>query len=79
MLQVSMAIGEYLLIMAGLAMTGAGIVLYGRRTHDWSGVVKMFYKRIGMSVEEYKWYRLGVSALILGVVVRVVNLIFWPT
>ncbi|WEM45557.1 hypothetical protein PTW35_20995 (plasmid) [Photobacterium sp. DA100] len=78
MLQLSMTVAEYLLILAGLAMVGNGIILYGRRTSDWTGVLKMFYNRIGMSVEEFKWYRLGVASLVLGVIVRIVSLIIWP-
>ncbi|MGF1734645.1 hypothetical protein [Photobacterium satsumensis] len=78
MLQLSMTVAEYLLILAGLAMVVNGIIIYGRRTSDWTGVLKMFYNRIGMSVEEFKWYRLGVASLILGVIIRIVNLTFWP-
>ncbi|KHT61894.1 membrane protein [Photobacterium gaetbulicola] len=78
MLQLSMSVAEYLLILAGLAMVGNGIILYGRRTSDWTGILKMFYNRIGMSVQEFKWYRLGVASLVLGVVVRILNLTFWP-
>ena len=78
MLQVSMTVAEYVLILAGLVLVGNGIILYGRRTSDWTGVLKMFYNRIGMSAAEFKWYRLGVAALVLGVIVRIVNLTFWP-
>lgn len=78
MLQISMTVAEYLFLVAGVAMIGNGIILYGRRTNDWVGVLKMFYNRIGMSVEEYKWYKLGVSAVVLGVIVRIVNLTLWP-
>ncbi|PSW15715.1 hypothetical protein C9J01_01475 [Photobacterium rosenbergii] len=79
MLQVSMTVAEYVLILAGLVLVGNGIILYGRRTSDWTGVLKMFYNRIGMSAVEFKWYRLGVAALVLGVIIRIVNLTFWPS
>ncbi|MBY5946289.1 hypothetical protein [Photobacterium rosenbergii] len=79
MLQVSMTVAEYVLILAGLVLVGNGIILYGRRTSDWTGVLKMFYNRIGMSASEFKWYRLGVAALVLGVIIRIVNLMFWPS
>ena len=78
MLQVSMTVAEYLFILAGLVMVGNGIILYGRRTSDWTGVLKMFYNRIGMSADEFKWYRLGVALLVVGVIVRIANLTFWP-
>ena len=78
MLQISMTVAEYLLILAGLAMVVNGIIIYGRRTSDWTGVLKMFYNRIGMAVEEFKWYRLGVASSILGVIIRIVNLTLWP-
>lgn len=78
MLETTMSFAEMILIVSGLLLITKSVMQYGKRTSDWSGVVKMFYKRVGMDTAEYKWYRLGVSCFVVGVIVRVVNLIFWP-
>ncbi|UXI03930.1 CDK5RAP3 family protein [Photobacterium sp. TY1-4] len=78
MLETSLKIVEIMLIASGLLLITKSVFQYGTRTRDWSGVVKMFYKRVSMNVAEYKAYRLGVSAFILGVLVRIVNLTLWP-
>ncbi|PSW21834.1 hypothetical protein C9I98_00780 [Photobacterium sanctipauli] len=78
MLATGMFTLQMALLVVGLAMVGASIAQYGKRTHDWAGVVKMFYKRVEMTTSEYKSYRLGVALFVLGVVVRIVNLTFWP-
>ncbi|MGF1729201.1 hypothetical protein L4D19_06375 [Photobacterium kasasachensis] len=78
MLETTMGIAEMVLIISGLLFITKSVMQYGKRTSDWGGVVKMFYKRVGMDTAEYKWYRLGVSCFVIGVVVRIVNLTFWP-
>lgn len=78
MLETAMTIAEILFITSGLLFTAKSIHQYGRRTSDWAGAAKMFYKRIGMDTAEYKWYRLGISFFVVGVLVRIVNLTFWP-
>ena len=78
MMQNTMNIAEYLFLLGGLSMIMMGIAQYGRRTQDWGGVVRMFYRRIDMTVAEYKWYRLGVSCVVVAVIVRVVNFTVWP-
>jgi len=65
-------------LLAGIIMVLTGITQYGRRSHDWKGVVTMFYRRIPMSVSEYKWYRLGIALLVCAVVLRIIVLTFWP-
>ena len=78
MLETTMRFAEILLIASGLLFIAKSIAQYGKRTSDWSGVAKMFYKRVGMDTKEYKWYRLGVGCFVVGIVVRIVNLTFWP-
>ncbi|MGC9423021.1 hypothetical protein [Vibrio sp.] len=69
---------ENTLLVFGIICGLTGIIGYGRRSHDWKGVATMFYKRIPMSVAEYKWYRLGIAMMVLAIVLRIVRLIFWP-
>ncbi|KLV05490.1 membrane protein [Photobacterium aquae] len=78
-MQIGLMVTEYVLVAVGLSMLGRGIYLYGHRTRDWSGIAKMFYQRVGMLAGEYRWYQLGVSVFVLGVVVRIVNLMLWPS
>ena len=68
----------------GMLVLGALLVLtsvmqYGKRSSDWKGVITMFYKRIPMSVAEYKWYRLGIALLVFAVIIRFALLILWPS
>jgi len=65
-------------LLVGIIFVLTGIMQYGKRSHDWKGVVTMFYKRIPMSVAEYKWYRLGISLIVFAVVLRVIVLTLWP-
>ena len=78
MLEITMNFAEMILIVSGLLFIAKSALQYGKRTTDWAGIAKMFYKRVGMDTAEYKWYRLGVSCFVFGVVVRIVNLTFWP-
>ncbi|WP_299012935.1 hypothetical protein [uncultured Photobacterium sp.] len=78
MLETITNVAEILLLVFGLMFITMGVGQYGWRTADWGGVVKMFYQRICMNTSEYKWYRLGVSSFVFGVIVRIVNLTIWP-
>lgn len=78
MLENTLNIAEYVFLLAGVGMLMAGIAQYGRRTQDWGGVVRMFYRRIDMTVEEFKWYRIGVACVVVAVLLRIVNFTFWP-
>jgi len=78
MLETTMSFAEMILILSGLLFIAKSVIQYGKRTSDWSGAIKMFYKRVGMDTAEYKSYRLGVSCFVIGVAVRIVNLTFWP-
>ena len=68
---------ELLLIGTGIIFLCLSITQYGKRTSDWRGACTLFVKRIEMSAQEYKWYRLGISTFILGVTVRIINLTLW--
>ncbi|KQA23467.1 hypothetical protein ACP45F_12950 [Vibrio metoecus] len=69
---------EKLMLVGGILLVLTGIMHYGRRSQDWKGVVTMFYKRIPMTVEEFKWYRLGISCILFAVILRIALLTFWP-
>lgn len=47
---------EKVLLLLGVACFLTGIIRYGKRSQDWKGIVTMFYKRIPMSIAEYRWY-----------------------
>ncbi|PQJ84574.1 hypothetical protein [Aliivibrio sifiae] len=76
-MNVIVTILENLLIGIGIISLLFAITQYGRRTSDWSGACILFVKRIELSIQEHKWYRIGVSSFFLGVVVRILNLTFW--
>ncbi|QXO15890.1 MULTISPECIES: hypothetical protein [Vibrio] len=69
---------EKAVLVAGIVFVLTGITQYGKRSHDWKGVVTMFYKRIPMTVAEYKWYRLGIAMVVFAVVLRIIVLTLWP-
>jgi len=70
-------IAQYLFMLIGIVCILVSITQYSQRTSDISGAVMLFVKRIEMSVNEYKWYRMGISVLILGVAIRIIKLTFW--
>ncbi|MDX1302910.1 hypothetical protein [Photobacterium sp.] len=78
MLQITMNYAEILLLVTGLLLITKSLFQYGKRTRDWSGLAMMIVKRVGMDTAEYRWYRLGVSYFVAGVVIRIANMIFWP-
>ncbi|MCL9773950.1 hypothetical protein [Vibrio methylphosphonaticus] len=77
-METSLFLAEKGLLIVGLLFILTGMVQYGRRSHDWKGVVTMFYKRVPMNVSEYKHYRLGVALVIAAIVIRFAFHIFWP-
>lgn len=70
---------EKAILIAGIVFILVSISQYGRRSRDWSGVVMIFFKRVPMSVNEYKHYRLGVAMVVMAVVLRIIVLTFWPS
>lgn len=65
-------------LLVGIICVLTGVIQYGKRSSDWRGVATMFYKRIPLSVAEYKWYRLGISMVVFAVLLRIVVLTLWP-
>ncbi len=78
-----MAIGlfwaEKGILLLGIIFILTSIMQYGRRSHDWKGVITIFYRRIPVSIVEYKWYRLGVAFIVTAIVLRIAVLTFWPS
>lgn len=66
------------MLVLGIILVLTSVAQYGKRSHDWKGVITMFYKRIPLSISEYKWYRLGVAFIVVAVVLRILLLTLWP-
>lgn len=66
------------ILVTGIVFILFGVIQYGKRSQDWAGITTMFFKRVAMSVEEYRRYRLGVTLIVIAVVLRITVLIFWP-
>ncbi len=69
---------EKSLLVIGILLLLSALAQYIRRTADWRGVLTMFFKRIDLSVGEYRFYRLAISAIVLAAVLKVVLLTFYP-
>lgn len=72
-----------LVLEKSLLLVGIGCVLfslleYGKRSQDWKGVITVFYKRVDMTVNEFKFYKFGVSLLVFAVILRIGVLTLWP-
>ncbi|GLO63742.1 hypothetical protein MACH09_42500 [Vibrio sp. MACH09] len=65
-------------LIVGIIFVLTGIMQYGKRSNDWKGVATMFYKRVPMSVAEFKWYRLGISMVVFAFVLKIIILTLWP-
>lgn len=76
-MNVMVTILENLFIASGIISLLLAISLYGKRTADWGGACLLFVKRIDLSIQEHKWYRIGVSLFFIGVLVRILNLTLW--
>ncbi|WNJ97802.1 hypothetical protein RND59_16885 [Vibrio ruber] len=70
---------EKSLLTLGIILIVMSMIRYGRRSQDWRGVATMFFKRIPMTIEEYRRYRFGVALVVLAVLLRIVTLTLWPT
>lgn len=66
------------LLVTGIIFILLGVIQYGRRSHDWAGVATMFFKRVPLSVEEFRRYRLGIALVVMAFVVKIVVLTLWP-
>lgn len=72
-----------LVLEKSILLVGIGCVLfslleYGKRSQDWKGVITVFYKRVDMTVNEFKFYKFGVSLLVFAVILRIGVLTLWP-
>ncbi|MGO2418655.1 MAG: hypothetical protein ACTH7F_02650 [Vibrio casei] len=78
MFETMVMVVEKSILVIGIALILMSLYQYGKRSQDWKGVVTVFYKRVEMTVQEFKFYKLGVSLVIFAVILRIVILIFWP-
>lgn len=69
---------EKSILVIGIGLILMSLYQYGRRSQDWKGVVTVFYKRVEMTAQEFKFYKLGVSMVIFAVILRIAALTFWP-
>ena len=78
-----MELGLYLaekgLLIIGIIFILTSLYQYGKRSQDWKGVVTVFFKRVPMSVSEYKWYRSGIMLVLAAALMRIVLLSVWPS
>ncbi|MDW6005147.1 hypothetical protein [Vibrio mangrovi] len=70
---------EKAILILGILLILMSMIRYGRRSQDWRGVATMFFKRIPMTIEEYRRYRFGVALIVVAVLLRIVILTLWPT
>ncbi len=69
---------EKLFLISGIIFVMTGIIQYGKRSHDWKGVITMFYKRVPLSIAEFKWYKLGIALIVFAAILRIIVLTLWP-
>ncbi len=69
---------EKVLLLIGIGGVLFSLYEYGKRSQDWKGVITVFYKRVDMTVHEFKFYKLGISLLLFAAVLRVGILTFYP-
>ncbi|QJD71803.1 hypothetical protein [Marinobacterium sp. LSUCC0821] len=62
---------EPFLFWVGLAVFATSLVMYGKRTGEWSAIVRFWEPLINYSATEFKINRSGLSLMILAVVIRV--------
>lgn len=77
-MEMAFVIVEKSILLIGVACVLFSLFEYGKRSHDWKGAVTAFYKRVDMTVSEFKFYKIGVSLLIMAVVLRITILTLWP-
>ncbi|QMV16920.1 hypothetical protein [Vibrio spartinae] len=70
---------EKSMLTLGIILIVMSMIRYGKRSQDWRGVATMFFKRIPMTIEEYRRYRFGVALVVFAVLLRIVTLTLWPT
>uniref|UniRef100_A0A5Q0TJT8 Uncharacterized protein n=2 Tax=Vibrio algicola TaxID=2662262 RepID=A0A5Q0TJT8_9VIBR len=78
MMETIVLVIEKSFLFVGISLILMSMVQYGKRSQDWKGLATIFYKRVEMSVGEFKYYKLGVSLVVFAVVLRILCLTFWP-
>jgi len=63
-----------------LALVSFALYQYIRRTQDYQSIWRVLLNKLkeGFTLAEFKIYRLGIAILIFGLVIRLVNQIFFP-
>ncbi|MBD1578016.1 hypothetical protein HC723_16645 [Vibrio sp. S11_S32] len=78
MMETIVLVIEKSFLFVGISLILMSMVQYGKRSQDWKGLATIFYKRVEMSVGEFKYYKLGVSLVVFAVVLRILCLTLWP-
>ncbi|HCH01399.1 MAG TPA: hypothetical protein DEV85_05845 [Vibrio sp.] len=77
-MEMFLVVFEKAVLLSGIACVLFSLFEYGKRSQDWKGVVTVFYKRVNMTVSEFKFYKFGVSLLVFAVVFRIAILTIFP-
>ncbi|MFV0575270.1 MAG: hypothetical protein ACK5NC_07675 [Vibrio sp.] len=77
-MELTFVILEKSFLICGICCVLYSLFVYGKRSQDWKGAVTAFYKRVDMTVEEFKFYKIGVSLLVFAVIFRIGILTLWP-
>lgn len=65
----------------GVLLILTALFKYTQRTNDYQSIWRVLINKLkdGFNIAEFKIYRTGVSILIFGLVIRLVNQIFFPS
>jgi|GEM_PF-1923055 len=76
-----LAVLEPATFILGLLLVLTALFQYVQRTNDYHGIWRILINKLkdGFIVSEFKIYRLGVSILLIGLVLRLINHIFFPS
>ncbi|MGO2508566.1 hypothetical protein [Vibrio hibernica] len=78
MIEMTLLMIEKSFLLIGIGLIFISMIQYGKRSQDWKGLATIFYKRVEMSISEFKYYKLGVSLVVFAVVLRILFLTLWP-
>lgn len=72
---------EPALLILGLLLVLTALAKYTKRTGDYQSIIRVMVNQLkdGFTLAEFKIYRLGVVILILTLVIRFVNQLFFPS
>lgn len=75
-----LAIGEPVALLFGVTLVLIGCFIYSRRKADYLAPIKIFFNQVNdLAIAEFKFIRSGVLLLILAIILRFINLTFFPT